>query len=134
MAVFDWYGWTGAASGSIVSSYLNAKTKPLTSRISNGNLTKLAIVAMQVFQIGTHGRANLAEAVDGASEWAVGSLVGDFITPRLIGTTTLPVAVAAPAAAAATAAATTAATGTSQPVGVTASGGSGAFDLPTPGY
>lgn len=135
MAVYDWYGWTGAAGGSVIASYLKAKTKPITSRMDNGQLAKLAYIGAQIFQIGQRGRNNMAEMVDGASEYAVGSLVGDFVASKL-GIVTIATAAPAAAPAAVTASATsgTASAPSGTPVGVPASGGTSAFDLPVPGY
>jgi len=139
MAVYDWYGWTGAAAGSAISQYMNAKVRPLFgTKLNNATAVRLAFIAAQIFQVGTRNRPTMAQAVDGAAEWAVGSLIGDQIAQRFLGVSGLPAPVAsapvAPAAPATPAAPSVPASTSSGPVGVPASSGSSAFDLPVPGY
>jgi len=139
MAVYDWYGWTGAAAGSAISQYVNAKVRPLFgAKLNNATAVRLAFIAAQIFQIGTRNRPTMAEVVDGAAEWAVGSLIGDQIAQRFLGVSGLPAPIpsgaVAPAAPAAPVAAAAPAPAASGPVGVPASSGSSAFDLPVPGY
>jgi hypothetical protein len=141
MAVYDWYGWSGAAAGSAVSQYVNAKVRPLFgTKLNNATAVRLAFIAAQIFQVGTRNRPGMAQAVDGAAEWAVGSLIGDQIAQRFLGVSGLPapvagtVAPAAPAVPATTAVPAASASTASGPVGVPASSGSSAFDLPVPGY
>lgn len=128
MAEFDWYGWSGAAGGAVIASYLGAKVRPFIGQMGNANLAKYAYIAAQIFQLGRRNN-NYTELIDGASEWAVGDLVGGAISNKVLHVTAAPAVTTAH-----TVTATAAAPATSGATGVPASGGSSAFDLPVPGY
>lgn len=129
MAVhIDTQGYIGAGIASVAAELADAKLRRLTTQLSNGDLAAAAAIALQAFDM----FPGYAEYIDGAAEWAVGQLVGS-IARRYIMPAPAPLPApqpTAPAAPAATAPAPVA-TGVS---GVPASGGSAAFDLPTPGY
>ena len=122
----DWNGWIGAAVGAGTSSVVDTRVRPLTTKASNGELLKVLFIAAQVL-----GWApKYSGYIDGAAEWAVGSLAGDFVARVTTGALSfLPGGSPAPTVVA-PAAAAPATTG----VAVPASSANASMDLPTPGY
>lgn len=114
-----WQPWTGAAVTAAASDYADMKFRPVSSRLTNGELVGLAAIAVDVLGYGGKYRAGVA----GGSDWAVGNLVSSFVRTKL----TSPVPVVTTTHAAAT-------SNSAGLAGIPASGGSSAFDLPTGGY
>lgn len=108
-----WKPWAGAAGTSVLAEYLDAKTKPLTTGVSNGELVALGAFAADLFGV---GGAKYSRFVTGGSDWAVGSLVGTVLRSRI----TPPVSTT-----------TTTATASTKP---TATFNSGVTGVPTAGY
>lgn len=128
----DWGLWSGGAAAGATGDYLDVKTTPLSTRVTNSELFAGAILATQVMNLREITRRPFYnQALNGAAGWATGMLTAGILRRRL-----LPATTTAPAAATTTATKSVP-SASAQPGGVTgvpASGGSAAFDLPAGGY
>lgn len=84
----NWQSWTGGAATAVLAEVADARFKPMSASVTNGNLVNLAAFAADLFGWVPRYRGY----VDGGSAYAVGSLVGSavrgHITPPATTTTT----------------------------------------------
>lgn len=121
-----WKEWGGAAGGALLADYAANRMKPLVQNQSNGRLTALALLAVQVFGWGRQYR----DYINGAADWAAGDLARGLLASRL-GVASAPVVVAP---AATTPASGSTAANTAVAIPPPAQNTSAAFDNPSTGY
>lgn len=122
----------GGAAAGVVADYLDVKTTPVSTRVTNSELLAGAAIVAQSLHLPALERKPLyAQAVNGAAGWAAGILAAGIARRHL-----LPPATTTPAPTTTTKSVpANPATSTSGGVtGVPASGGSAAFDMPAGGY
>lgn len=140
--VLDWWGWGGGAAAAVLSDYADARMRRISASLTNGELVQIAAVLTEAFDLGARWPASLGKLVDGAADYAFGALVSSIVRRQLRPTAApIPTVAAAPAPAPAAApppapapAAPSPQSSSPTPIGVPASGGSAAFNLPIPDY
>lgn len=121
----------GGAAAGVVADYLDVKTTPLSTRVTNSELLAGAAIVAQAMHLPVVERKPLyAQAVNGAAGWAAGILAAGIARRHLLPpTTTAPVPTTTTKSTAVNPANTSGGV-----TGVPASGGSAAFDMPAGGY
>jgi hypothetical protein len=136
MAVqIPYYSWGGGAAAGVAGDYLDIKTKPVSSRVTNSELLAAGALALDAFGVYRDARTpqqvNYRNAVHGAAGWAAGVLAAGIARRHLLPTVATTPTTPKTTAPTSTASASNTAGGVS---GVPASSGSAAFDLPAGGY
>jgi hypothetical protein len=137
MMRIPWYRWGGGAAAGAVADYLDIRTKPLSTTLTNSEL--FAGLLLLADAMGWGGQ--YLEAVHGGADWAAGALTAGIVRRRILPQPTVTTTVVAPPAPAQT----TPTPAATHPVqthltvspavgGVPASAGTAAFDLPMGGY
>lgn len=130
-----YYSWGGGAAAGVAGDYLDIKTKPVSSRVTNSELLAGAALAADAFGVYRNARnpkeVHYRDAIHGAAAWAAGVLAAGIARRHLLPTVTTTPTTPKPTTTTSSASASNTAGGVS---GVPASGGSAAFDLPAGGY
>lgn len=131
-----YYSWGGGAAAGVAGDYLDIKTKPVSTRVTNSEIlagAALAADAMGVYRNARNPKeVHYRDAVHGAAAWAAGILAAGIARRHLLPTvSTTPTTPKPTTTSTSSASASNTAGGVS---GVPASGGSAAFDLPAGGY
>jgi hypothetical protein len=137
MVNIPWYRWGGGAAAGAVADYLDVRTKPVSTTLTNSEL--FAGLMLVADALGWGG--GYRDAIHGAADWAAGAITAGIVRRRILPQPVATVVTTAPV----TTSSTTTTTTTRQPVqthltvspgvgGVPASAGSPAYDLPMGGY
>ena len=133
----DWYLWGGGAAVGAVAEYADVKMKPVTGRLTNGELVAGLTLIAQAFGAGDRNPRTWGRLLDGGAGWAAGMITeglvrrGMFPAGGVVATT--PAGTATAHSAGATVSGVRAVNPTGS-VGIPASAASAAFDLPMGGY
>jgi hypothetical protein len=127
-----YYRWGGGAAAGVAGDYLDIKTTPVSSRVTNSELLAGGLLVADAMGLMRHSLSakghDYRDALKGGADWAAGVLAAGIARRHLLPTvTTTPTTTKTTT----TASASNTAGGVT---GVPASGGSAAFDLPAGGY